>query len=117
VSKKQHIIRLAVFILVTLSFLAIGGMQLLGKMNADFVRWTFPMWSVYVIGAVQVLAAVGIWFKKTATSSAFALMVIAIGAIFTHIGHHEWPVPMLPPIALFLLSALVLHYNMKYDEV
>jgi uncharacterized membrane protein len=116
VSKKQRIIRSAIFILVTLSFLAIGGLQLLGKMNTDLVQWKFPIWSVYLIGGVQILGAIGIWFKKTAIYSTFGLIIIAIGAIFTHIGHHNWPIPMLPPIALFLLSCQVLRYHMKSED-
>jgi CHASE2 domain-containing sensor protein len=113
VSKKQKIIRSTIFILVTLSFLAIGTWQLLGKMNADFVRWVFPAWSVYIIGGVQVLGAIGIWFKKTTFYSALALMALSTGAFFTLLGHHEWPLPMLPPIALFLLSSAIFRYNIK----
>jgi CHASE2 domain-containing sensor protein len=115
-SKKQHLIRTFIFTLVSLSFLAFGVWQLMGKMNADFLRWRFPLWSIYLIGGVQVLGALGIWFKKTASYSTFGLMVIAIGAIFTLIGHHEWPIPMLPPIALFLLTSLVMRYNMQHEE-
>jgi uncharacterized membrane protein len=115
-SKKQRIIRSAVFIVVTLSFLAIGVLQLLGKMNADLLAWKFPMWSVYLIGGVQILGAIGIWFKKTATFSTLGLIIIAIGAIFTHIGHHNWPIPILPPVALFLLSCTVLRYHIKSED-
>lgn len=112
-SKKRSRIQLAILTLVTLSFLAIGGMQLLGKMNADFVRWVFPLWSIYIIGTVQVLGAIGIWFQKTSTYSAIGLLIITIGAIFTLIGHHEWPIPMLPPVALFLLTCAVLRFNVQ----
>jgi hypothetical protein len=43
-------------------------------------------------------------------------MVIAIGAIFTLIGHHEWPIPMLPPIALFIPTSQGMRYNMQDEE-
>lgn len=111
--KKRSRIQLALLTLLSLSFLTIGGLQLFGKMNADFVRWFFPLWSIYIIGAVQVLSAIGIWFQKTLTYSAMGLLIITIGAIFTLIGHHEWPLPMLPPVALFLLTCALLRFNSK----
>ena len=115
-SKKEKIIRLALSALVTIAFLVAGGMQLMGKMTAQFVWWGFPPWSVYVVGGIQVFGALGIWFKKFAVLAVCGLIVITIGAIFTHIGHHDWPVPMLIPIGLFLASCTVFRFIAKQKD-
>ena len=55
-TKTQNIIYSVLLIFVTLAFLAVGSMKLMGKeMEVEmFSKWGYPLWFMYFIGACEV---------------------------------------------------------------
>ena len=71
-------------ILLGLAFLMSGGMKLTGPeaMIANFARWGYPAWFLYVIGVVEVLAAISLVVPRLTAYAAAELGGIMVGATF-----------------------------------
>lgn len=95
-------------LLVTLAFLMAGGTKLMGaEMHvANFARWGYPGWFMYLTGAIEVLGAILILLPKTRFYGAALLTATMIGAIATHLVSGEAAM-ITAPLVLLLLSALV----------
>lgn len=98
--------------LLTLPFLLTGGTKLAGaEMNvANFTRWGYPIWFMYLTGLVEVASAVLLWPRKTRLIGALGLVGVMLGAILTHVLNQEWV--MLPFVFVLLaLAAIVAWAN------
>lgn len=115
-SKFWIVLRWTLIVLVTVAFLALGVMKLMGKMSSDFHAWGYPSWFVYVVGVGEILGAVGLYLKKTAGWSLMILGIISAAAALTHIGHHEGLVAPLPAIGLLLCVIGVGYLNAKQNS-
>lgn len=77
--------------LLVLVFLASGGQKLLGseQLAAEFVRFGYPVWFMYVTGLVEVTAALGllVGFFRPAIMPLAALLLVGtmLGALLTHV--------------------------------
>ena len=73
-------------------FLLSGGAKLAGLEFeiAVFERWGYPLWFMYLTGALEVLGGVGLWVKRVSALAAACLAALMIGAVATHILHSEW---------------------------
>jgi len=95
-----------VFVLVGLSKLA-GPSAL--RWGERLAHWGYPVESQYVIGALEILAGVGLLIPKLRRSAAATLVAMMIGAMCTHLVNAEYP-RLIPPLVLAAL-ALVLMFD------
>ena len=114
-TKTQNIIYSVLLIFVTLAFLAVGSMKLMGNpMEAGmFAKWGYPLWFMYFIGTCEVLGAIGLHVKKVHRLAAICLVLLLCGAIGTHVFHMEGPVAPIPATALMLSLFGILYLDTK----
>jgi putative oxidoreductase len=106
-SSKAMNITLWVFSgLLAALFVIAGGAKFIGAMDDDFIRWGYTLGFAAMVGILEVVGAVGLLFKRTAGWAAVGLMVIMLGAMWTHIAHAEY-IMLLLPIAVFLSLGFV----------
>lgn len=91
---------------LALLFVTVGGAKFLGTMNEQFVAWGYTADLAVMIGIAEILGAVGLLVKRTAGWAALGLMVIMLGAIWTHATHREY-VAMITPIVVFVALGFV----------
>jgi len=105
----------ALTILLALAFLGAGGMKLSGaeEMAANFATWGLPAWSMYAIGALEVLAAITLLIPRIAPVGAFLLMSTMIGAALTHILTGT-PEGIPPNVVLFLMASGVMYLRREH---
>lgn len=87
-------------------FMIAGIAKFFGAMNDEFRGWGYTLEFATIVGIIEVLAGIGLLFKRAAGWSALALMVIMLGAIWTHATHAEYAMLALP-IVVFLLLGFV----------
>lgn len=107
-----------VSIILAVAFLITGGMKLASvpQLVANFETYGFPAGSHYVVGLLEVVAAIGLFVRPFAKYAAFLLLVISIGAVSTHVIFP--PIQAgLPALVLLLLSAYPAYqYNFVSDD-
>src|SRR6266404_6251754 len=89
-------------------FLLAGGMKLLqlDKVKPMFVQYGYAAWFATFIGVCEALGGLGVLVPRVAGLAAACLSVIMVGAVYTHVSHHEFT-HALTPLVLFLLLAWV----------
>ena len=94
--------------LLAFAFLGAGVSKLAGmEMHVDqFAGWGYPAFFLYVVGAIEVTAAVLIAIPRTRFWGAIDLVVVMVGAIGTHIMAGEIPL-LLAPMLLLALASIV----------
>ena len=115
----MHIVLLILNIVLGLAFLAVGGMKL-ARPKAALVTsglgWAenFPAPTVKLIGAAEVLGALGLVLPLVtgiapvlAPVAAVCLLILMIGAISVHLRRHESPTPAVVLGALSVVSAIL----------
>ena len=87
----DYVFHLLAFILALL-FFATGGTKLVDFPShvASFAKWGYPAWFMYVIGSVEVISGLLLIFPFTRYYGATLIVIVMIGAIFTHIQAGEW---------------------------
>ncbi len=110
--KTKNIISLMLCALLTFAMLGAGITKLMGQEMhvANFARWGYPSFFLYVVGGSQVLFAILLWVKNYRHWAALGIAVIFIGAIGTHIMAGEIN-QLGAPIMLFLMGAGVYALN------
>ena len=93
-----------VFVLVGLSKLA-GPSAL--RWGERLAHWGYPVASQYVIGALEILAGVGLLIPKVRRSAAATLIGLMIGAMCTHFFNAEYP-RLIPPLVLAALALVAM---------
>jgi putative oxidoreductase len=79
--------------LLVLIFLG-SGLAKLASLNYELVafqRWGYPLWFMYLTGAIEVLAGAALLWRRVTALVAAALACFMIGAVLTHALHAEWP--------------------------
>lgn len=69
-----------------------------------FANWGYPDHFVYVIGALEMVGALGLLLPRLASYAAGGLIVIMVGAVLTHLVHAE---PVWPLLHIALLSIIL----------
>ncbi len=84
--KKRVAPHLPAVILLSV-FLMTGVAKLLGDsdMAANFARWGYPLWFMYVAGGMEVAGAVLAGIPQTRLTGALLLGIVMIGAVGTHL--------------------------------
>ena len=109
--KARRIIFWIMQTILLIVFLGEGSTKLLGlqfQIEA-FMRWGYPTWLRFVIGTLEIAGAIGL-LTKLRTWTTLGLFGIMLGAIYTHLTHHEAPVIAFP---IFMIILLILSTRLK----
>jgi len=71
-----------------------------------FTKWGIPLWMMHFIGASELASAVGLLVPRTRPAAAFALFLLMIGGLVTHLTHGEYFFAVMPIVygaGLYLL--------------
>ena len=90
-------------------FLAAGAGKFLAREMwiQKFSNWGYPDHFYLLIGVVEIVAALLLFIPKFAKYAALTLVIIMLGALFTHIFNQELGELFRPGIFLVLLSTLI----------
>lgn len=75
---------------LTVQFLGAGISKMSGSWSTRFSGWGYPTAFMYVIGALEIIGVVGLFFSKTRKWSAVILIIVMIGAAGTHVLNAEY---------------------------
>lgn len=82
------------------------------NMKEEFAVYGLPPWSVFAIGALKVLCAIGllagIWIPEIVNPSAGGLAILMLGAVIMHVKVGDPPKKSLPAFTLLVLCILVI---------
>jgi putative oxidoreductase len=102
-----------VAILLATVFVLVGLSKLVGpsalRWGERLTHWGYPLASQYVIGALEILAGMGLLIPKLRRSAAATLVAMMSGALCTHLINAEYP-RLIPPLVLAAF-ALVLVFD------
>jgi uncharacterized membrane protein YphA (DoxX/SURF4 family) len=71
-----------------------------------FTKWGIPLWMMHFIGASELAGSIGLLVPRTRPAAAFALFLMMIGGLVTHLTHGEYFLAVMPVIygaGLYLL--------------
>ena len=71
-----------------------------------FTKWGIPLWMMHFIGASELAGAIGLLVPRARPAAAFALFLLMIGGLVTHLTHGEYFFAVMPIIygaGLYLL--------------
>jgi len=94
-------------ILLTVAFLAAGGVKLAGAEDivAQFQEFGLPEAAMYAVGGLEVAGALGLWIRPLRFPAAIGLIGLMLGAVGSHVmvGH---PADQIAPSAVLLVLLL-----------
>jgi putative oxidoreductase len=95
--------------LAVLAALSIGGagaakLASTPDLVANFARWGYAPWFVYLAGALEVLGAVLVVVPRTRVAGAALLVVVMLGAVATHLRAGE-AAEIVAPLVLGTMAA------------
>ena len=102
----RHLQKIAV--LMSLMFLPTALFKLTNFFLAVqfFTTWGIPLWMMHFIGASELAGAIGLLVPRTRPVAAFALFLLMIGGLVTHLTHGEYffaAMPIIYGAGLYLL--------------
>jgi uncharacterized membrane protein YphA (DoxX/SURF4 family) len=105
----KNFFRAALWFLLGLFFIMAGGKKLLGQEAQidSFFRWGYPLWFLYVIGAIELVGGIGLLIPQVRVFAVLILSVTMVGAVMTHFRAGEMtavPVPLVLLVLLFILA-------------
>lgn len=108
-SKGKTIASWIIQVLIAGLFLMMGSQKLMSDPEtvANFTRWGMPDKIYLVIGTFEVLGAIGLLIPRVAGLAAVGLIMLMVGALFTHLTHNEMGMAMLPLVVMILLGVIV----------
>lgn len=85
----------------------------------NFYNWGYPSGFYLIIGALELLGGVMLFYPKTAGYASIILIAVMVGATLTHIVHQEGLI-VLKPLA-YMVGLMVVFYirfvqDMKNDD-
>lgn len=72
----------------------------------SFIGWGYPLWFMFLVGAVETAGAVLLLVPRLASFGAALISAVMLGAIVTHIVHAEW-LALITPFTLLALVSLI----------
>ena len=107
-SKGKSIASWIIQVLIAGLFLMMGSQKLMGEaeVTANFVRWGIPGFMLYVIGTLEVLGAIGLFIPRLAGLAATGLILLMVGALFTHLIHGEYGMALMPVAVMAMLAVV-----------
>ena len=61
-----------------------------------FATWGIPAWMMHVIGASELTGAIGLLVPRTRLAASFALLLLMIGGLLTHLTYGEYLFALMP---------------------
>ncbi|MFC6738937.1 DoxX family protein [Methylobacterium tardum] len=106
ISDRRRVASVVLRGLLTAVFLVAAGMKFAAVPfeAAGFARFGYPLWFMYVVGALQLLGAVLLWARGCVALGAGLLAVLMIGAVGSHLLAGD---PILMPLPAFVLLILL----------
>ena len=94
--------------LLAFAFLGAGASKLAGGQQyaESFVRWGFPLWFMYLTGAIELVAALMLLVPRTATLGACLYVSTMLGSVMTHLKAGETG-RIVPPLVVLGLAVVV----------
>lgn len=107
-SKTKNIVSWIIQILVAALFVMASLPKLMSQPEVieNFKRWGMPDKIHLLIGAFELLGAIGLLIPRLAGLAAIGLIFIMIGAAFTHLTHNEALASLLPITVIILLAVV-----------
>lgn len=98
-----------VSVLLAAMFLFAGGSKLAGApMHVEhFHDWGYPDWFRLLIGVAELAGGIGLLVPRLATPAAGGLVIVMIGAVYTHVAHQEVGQAVVPAVLGVLLAIIV----------
>lgn len=108
-SKGKNIASWVIQVLVAGLFIMMALPKLMSDPEtvANFTRWGMPANIYLVIGSFEVLGAIGLLIPRTSPFAAVGLILIMVGALFTHLTHNEMLMALMPLMVMMLLAFVV----------
>ena len=105
---RRRLTALILRILLTLGFLAAAFPKFLpgSGWHARFAAWGYSEQFLLLIGLLEVLAVVGLWFARVAPYAQALLALILCGALYTNLVHPPRIEALRPVLFLMLLTIL-----------
>lgn len=96
-------------VIVALAFLFFGGMKLMSpdQVVQNFQSWGYPAGFHYVVGVLEIVGAIGLFFMPHVRKAAMLLAAMMVGAIGTHIMHPPLSAGV-PSLVLLILSVVLI---------
>lgn len=94
-------------------FIGSGLSKLFGSQGQidNFARWGFPGWFMYLVGSLEVLAALlllaALFLGRLATVGGALLGAIMLGAFYTRFTNNESVASTVVPLVLFVVAVAV----------
>ena len=84
--------------LLSVMFLVPASFKLLNVSIAveHFTTWGIPFWMMHVIGVSELAGAIGLLVPRTRLAAAYALFLLMIGGLLTHLTHGEYLFALMP---------------------
>ena len=76
------------------------------ELVGNFTRWGMPGKIYLVIGFFELLGAIGLLIPRVAAAAAVGLMLIMVGALFTHLTNYEWGMAIVPLVVTIFLAVV-----------
>lgn len=94
--------------LLSAFFLFAGGTKLAAAPSsvANFARWGYPGWFMYVVGVFEVGGAIVLLVPRLAGFAALLLCGTMVGAALTHLVHGEMTAVPVPLVLLALIARI-----------
>jgi uncharacterized membrane protein YphA (DoxX/SURF4 family) len=111
-SKMKNIALWVLQALLALLFLLMGSQKLMGEAEtaANFARWGYPGFMLYLIGFLEVAGGIGLLVPKLSGLAAAGLVGLMIGAIFTHLSHSEYSMAPVP-VVVGIIAAVIAYFR------
>lgn len=92
--------------MMALQFIAAGIGKFMGAWTNMFIEWGYPISFMYLIGILEFAGVIGLFVSKFRKWAVLLLLVIMLGAMFTHLRNEEYSRLIHNFIIIGLLSAL-----------
>jgi uncharacterized membrane protein YphA (DoxX/SURF4 family) len=114
-NRRTNIALWTVTTLLAAMFFLSGSAKLAASesMVQSYAVWGYPLWFLYVVGASEVVGALLLFWRRTASLASLALGGIMVGAVGTHLFAGEYGASVIP-VLLTVLLALV-GYSRRSD--
>ncbi|ACA19422.1 DoxX family protein [Methylobacterium sp. 4-46] len=104
--------------LITAVFVLAAGMKFAAVPFevSGFLRFGYPLWFMYAVGAAQLAGAALLWIRGATALGAFLLAAIMAGAVGSHLRAGD-PLPMALPALVLLVLLAGLTWSRRHELV
>ena len=77
------------------------------ELLTNFTRWGYPKLFMILLGATEIVTAIGLFFSPTRLSAIYVYGIILVGAIFTHLKAKDKIKDVIAPVFVSVLLAVI----------